>query len=105
MQAEFETGHGTEVASTAANRPKQIRMVFRVHIQDLTICGHHLSGEQVVNGQTVFPNQITDTSTKCNSTNSDGACIAKPGGKAMSRSCSRVFDGCQTRLRPGRSCV
>ena len=91
MQPEFETGYNTEIASTATDCPKQIRMVFSIDIQNLTVCGYDFSSQQVIDGQAVFANQVANPSTQRNTANPNRARIAKPGGKAMGCGCIREF--------------
>ena len=91
MHPEFETGYDTEISSTAADRPKQIRMVFSIDKQNLTVCGYYFSSQQVIDSQAVLTNQVANPSTQRNTANPNRSRIAKPGDKAMRCGSVREF--------------
>ena len=47
VQPELEAGRDAEVASAAADRPEEVRMRFRIHMQELAICSDDFSGQQI----------------------------------------------------------
>src|SRR5215218_6298959 len=55
MEPVLEGGDDAEVAAAAAERPEQVRVLVGAGAQELTVCGHHLEGQDVVAGQPVFP--------------------------------------------------
>ena len=54
MKVEFELGDNREVAATATNCPKQIRVFIFAGPDFLTIGGDRVHGDKIVNGQAVF---------------------------------------------------
>jgi hypothetical protein len=60
VQADLEAGDDAEVAAAAADGPEQLRMRLVIHAQELAVGGHHLGGQQVVDGQPVLADQVAD---------------------------------------------
>ena len=58
VQAELEAGGDAEVAAAAADGPEQLGMGLGVDLEQAAVGGHHLGGQQVVDGQAVLSDQI-----------------------------------------------
>jgi hypothetical protein len=58
------SGGDAEVAAAAADRPKQLRMGLVVDVQQLAVGGHHLGGQQAVDGQAVLSDQVPDAAAE-----------------------------------------
>jgi hypothetical protein len=101
VQSELEAGHDSKIAATAADRPEEVGICIGIYVEYLTICGHNFRREQIVNGQPVLSDKVTNTASSRESADSHRARIPKPGRKTVSCRGSCVFASSQTCLRPG----
>ena len=101
-EAVLEPGRDPEVAAAAADRPEQVRMRLRVHVQQLPVGGHQLGCEEVVDGEPVLADEEADAASERETADPDRARIAEPGREPVRPGGSGVLDRSQTRLRPGR---
>lgn len=100
VESEPEPRGDPKVATTTPNGPEQIRMVIGIGPHHLPVGGDDVRGEQVIDRQTVFAGQVTDTATERQPTDSHRAGIAEPGGKAVPAGGSGVLSRGQPGLCP-----
>ena len=64
MHLVLEGRHDAEVPAAAAKSPEQVRVLVLVGYFDLTVSGHDLGREQVVDGQAVGAGQVADPAAR-----------------------------------------
>ena len=64
VRTERKARHHAEVAASALERPEQIRMLARRHLEDLAGCGDDLEGLEVVARQAVLARQPPDAAAE-----------------------------------------
>jgi len=104
VQPQLEPGRDAEVAAAAADRPEQVGMGVGVHPQLLAVGGHHLGGQQVVDGEAVLADQEADPTAQGDPADPHRAGVAEPGRQAMLAGGGGVVAGCQSGLGPGGAC-
>ena len=61
MQLELEIGDDAEIAAAAANGPEQVGFIVGVDSADLTVGRDDCRGQDIIDGQSVFPIQTAET--------------------------------------------
>jgi hypothetical protein len=69
---EKERRHDAEVASTPADRPVEILVLFGAGGDRAPVGQHNVGGQQVVDGEAVLPGQVTDAATQSQPRDSGG---------------------------------
>ena len=64
MQGEFESRDHSEVAAAAAQRPEQLRILRLGGLHDRSVSGYQFNGDQVVAGEPVFADQVSDAAAQ-----------------------------------------
>ena len=64
MTAERERRHDAEVPSPAAERPEEIRLAFRVGLDDRAVGEHHGRGDEVVDREPERPAEVADAAAE-----------------------------------------
>ena len=67
MQSVFNGRDDAEVAAAAAQRPEQIGVFSRVRHSELTVSGHDIGRDHVVDGETVLAHQPAQAAAECES--------------------------------------
>ena len=78
-------------------------MGLRVDLHESAVGSNDVGGQEVVDGHSVFANEISDPASQSESPDSDRAGIAEPGGEAMSGGGGRVFPGGESGFGPSRA--
>ena len=86
VQPEPKARRDTEVAAPASDRPEEVRVRLVVHLQKLAVGGHKLGRQQVVDRETVLPDQEPDAAAEREPADSDRPRIAEAGREAV-RAC------------------
>ena len=100
VQAVLEAGRDAEVAAAAADRPEQVRVVLGVDAEQLAVRGHDLGGQQVVDREAVFADEVAHATAKRDPADPDRAGVAEPGREAVGIGRDRVRGRGQARLGP-----
>jgi hypothetical protein len=93
VQPVLEAGGHPEVATTATDRPEQVRVVVGVDAQELAVGGDQLGGQQVIDGQAVLSDQVADAAAQGDPADADRAGVAEPGRQPVGRRGGAVGDG------------
>jgi hypothetical protein len=101
VQAELEAGRHAEVAAAGTERPEQLRMGLVVGVQHLAVGGDQLGGQQVVDGQAVLADQVSDPAAKGEPADPNRAGVAEPSRQAVRGRGGGVLTAGQTGLGPG----
>src|SRR6266542_1654030 len=101
MQAVLEAGGDTEVAPAAADRPEQIRMVLSVGPQEPAVGGDDVGGQQVVDREPVFANEVADAAAQGQPSDPDRAGVAEADRQTVRPESARDLAGGQAALGPG----
>src|SRR6202040_2225106 len=64
VQAEFEGRHHAEVAATTTDGPEQVRVLLFAGDEKLSIRGHNVGGNQVVERQAVPAGEVSDATAE-----------------------------------------
>lgn len=67
----------------------------------MAVRGHHLGGQQAVDGEAVLANEVANAATQSDPPDPDRTGVAEPGRQAVGASRSRVFSCGQVRLDLG----
>ena len=95
-----EARHHAEVAAAAPDRPEQLGVRRRVHMEDLAVRRDDLGRENVIDRQTVLSDQVSDATAERDAADTHRSCVSKSGRQAV-HACSRgVLGGTQARFRP-----
>ena len=84
VQSVLETRGDTKVASAPAYRPEQVGVRLGVHAPELTVRGDDVSGDEIVDRETVLPHEVADAAAKREPTKPDRAGIAESGRESVS---------------------
>ena len=103
MEAELQPRGDPEVAAAAAQGPEEIGVVVGVHAQELTVGGHDVGGEQVVDREAVLAREEADTAGQRDPADPDRARVAEPGREAVRAGRGGVLARGQPGLGPGRA--
>ena len=60
MQAILEARDNTKIATTATNRPEEVRVILGINRENFPIGSDNLGGKQVINGHAIFSCEIAD---------------------------------------------
>ena len=83
VQPEGERGDHAEVAAAAAEGPEQVRFLGRARPHLAAVGQHDLRREQVVDGQSVRPRQMTESTTEGQAADTGGGEDAARGGEPV----------------------
>src|SRR6266487_2063390 len=64
MQLERKRSYDAEIPTTASERPEQIGVFISVGLHKFAICQYDIGGEQIVDGQSAFAGQMSNSSAQ-----------------------------------------
>ena len=107
MEMEVESGCNPEVPTSTPDGPEQIRVVFSIYKQMLTVRRHEFGSQQLVDRQSVLARQKAYAAAEGDSTDPHAGSVAESGGEAMIRRGKGVFSSCEAGPGPcgARCCV
>ena len=82
VKFELKSADDTKVAATAANRPKEIGVLFLVGPYQAPIGRDHIGGKQIVDGHPVLSGQPSESAPKRESCNARGRIDAHRGSQS-----------------------
>src|SRR6516225_5655914 len=68
LELERERGYDAEISTTTAKRPEQIRILIRARPNEISVCQHHVSRKEIVDGQSEFSSEMADSAAEREST-------------------------------------
>src|SRR5262249_28161798 len=89
------------VAAATTDRPEQVRVRVVVDEEHVTIRGHDLGREQVVDREAVLPDEIPDAATERDAADTDRAGVAEADREAVLSRGDRDLAGREPSARPG----
>ena len=100
VQAVLKARRDAKVAAAAAYRPEKVRVRLGIDAQQLSIGGHDVRGEEVIDRQPVLAREITHATAQRDPADSHGPRIAEAGREAVLIGGDRVLSGGQAGLGP-----
>jgi hypothetical protein len=103
VEAQPEPRRHAEVAAAAADRPEQVGVRLGVDTQELALRRDDVGGEQVVDRETVGPDEVADTAAEGDPADPHRSRVAEPDREAVLGGRVRELGGGEAGLGPGRS--